>query len=45
MDLFFGGHYSKGSIETEEGATGENFDVEKFEGFRIRIGFSIGFAF
>ncbi|MEW5846988.1 MAG: DUF3575 domain-containing protein [Bacteroidota bacterium] len=45
MDLFFGGHYSKGSIETEEGATGDNFDVAKFEGFRIRIGFSIGFAF
>ncbi len=45
MDLFIGGLYSKGGIETEEGATGENFDVAKFEGFRIRTEFSIGFAF
>jgi hypothetical protein len=45
MDLFFGGHYSKGKINAQEGSTGDNLDVAKFEGFRPRIGFSIGFAF
>ncbi len=44
MDLFFGGHYSKGSVSAESG-TGDTFDTAKFEGFRMRIGFSIGFAF
>lgn len=44
MDLFFGGHYSNGNIEVEEGAS-DSFEVTKFEGFKPRIGFAIGFAF
>lgn len=44
MDLFFGGHYSSGNIEVEEG-TSDSFEVAKFEGFKPRIGFAIGFAF
>lgn len=45
MDLFFGGHYAKGKVKSEDGSSGETFDVTKFEGFRVRIGFSLGFAF
>ena len=43
MDLFFGGHYSKGSVDVESGT--DSFDVGKFEGFGLRVGFAIGFAF
>lgn len=43
MDLFFGGHYSSGKIE---GASGdESFSTDLFEGFGIRAGFLLGFAF
>lgn len=43
MDLFFGGHYGSGKVEVESGT--EDFDTAKFDGFRTRIGFAIGFAF
>lgn len=44
MDLFFGGHYGSGKIEVESGSE-ESFSTGTFEGFRTRMGFSIGFAF
>lgn len=43
MDLFFGGHYTDGSINIISGEEPE--DITKFEGFKTRVGFSIGFAF
>ncbi len=43
MDLFFGGHYTDGSINIVSGEEPE--DITKFEGFKTRVGFSIGFAF
>lgn len=43
MDFFFGGHYSGSSINIKTGT--EPPDITKFEGFRIRVGFCLGFAF
>jgi hypothetical protein len=43
MDLFFGGHYTDGSVNITSGT--EPTDVTKFEGFKTRVGFAIGFAF
>lgn len=43
IDLFFGGHYTDSSIELTTGT--ETPDFTKIEGFMIRTGFSIGFAF
>lgn len=45
MDLFFGGHYGRGTIDIDDGEDDEDFDTEVFEGFRPRVGFAIGFAF
>lgn len=45
MDLFFGGHYGSSSIKTETDGTEDSFDKNFFEGFKMRIGFSLGFAF
>jgi hypothetical protein len=43
MDLFFGGHYTDGKVDI---TSGDNpADVTKFEGFKTRAGFAIGFAF
>ena len=42
MDLFFGGHYTDGSVKITSGS--DPADVTKFEGFKTRVGFSIGFA-
>ncbi|MGE0076790.1 MAG: DUF3575 domain-containing protein [Bacteroidales bacterium] len=44
MDLFFGAHYTSGKIDVDSG-TEDDFDVSNFDGFRTRVGFSIGFAF
>jgi hypothetical protein len=44
MDLFFGGHYGKGSAKANSGDTSW-FDSDLFSGFRTRVGFAIGFAF
>jgi hypothetical protein len=43
MDLFFGGHYTDGSVNITSGT--EPTDVTKFTGFKTRVGFAIGFAF
>jgi hypothetical protein len=43
MDLFFGGHYATGIASAE--LEGESFESDRFEGFRTRIGFALGFAF
>lgn len=43
MDLFFGGHYTDGSVDVTSGT--DPTDVTKFEGFKTRVGFAIGFAF
>jgi hypothetical protein len=43
MDFFFGGHYTDGKVDIQSGA--EPADVTKFEGFKTRVGFAIGFAF
>lgn len=44
MDLFFGGHYGSGEIKVDSGVE-DDFDVTKFDGFRTRMGFAIGFDF
>lgn len=44
MDLFFGGHYGSGKVKVEEQGT-EDFETAKFDGFKTRIGFALGFAF
>jgi len=43
IDLFFGGHYTDSSIELTSGT--EEPDFTRIEGFSIRTGFAIGFAF
>ena len=43
IDLFFGGHYTNSRIELTSGS--EPPDFTRIEGFNIRTGFSIGFAF
>lgn len=43
IDLFFGGHYTDSSIELTSGS--DTPDFTKIEGFNIRTGFAIGFAF
>lgn len=43
LDLFFGGNYSKGSLDITSGA--DSFNTNVFEGFRPRVGLALGFAF
>jgi hypothetical protein len=43
MDLFFGAHYSSGSVKVDSGT--DRFNLNLFKGFRPRAGFAIGFAF
>jgi len=43
MDLFFGGHYGSADIKVDSGT--DSFDSNFFEGFKMRVGFAIGFAF
>jgi hypothetical protein len=43
MDLFFGGHYTGANVELSSGS--EPSDLTKISGFRMRVGFCIGFAF
>jgi hypothetical protein len=44
IDVFVGGHYSSGSLDIKSGTT-DSFNLAKFEGFRTRIGFALGFSF
>lgn len=44
MDLFFGGHYGSSDVKVDNGT--DSFDkTNLFEGFRMRVGFALGFAF
>jgi hypothetical protein len=43
MDLYFGGHFGSGKLTASNEA--ENWESDRFEGFRPRVGFSLGFAF
>ncbi len=43
MDLFFGGHYGDSNVSVESGT--DSFDTNFFEGFKMRMGFALGFAF
>jgi hypothetical protein len=43
IDLFFGGHYTNSNITLTSGT--ETPDFTRIEGFNIRTGFSLGFAF
>jgi len=43
MDLFFGGHYTNAKVEVDSGT--DSFDSDLFDGFRMRMGFALGFAF
>jgi hypothetical protein len=43
IDVFFGGHYTNGNFELTYGT--EPPDLTRVEGFNIRTGFSLGFAF
>jgi len=43
IDLFFGGHYTNSDITLTTGS--ESPDFTRIEGFSIRTGFSLGFAF
>jgi hypothetical protein len=43
IDLFFGGHYTNSSVELTSGT--ETPDFTRIEGFSLRTGFALGFAF
>jgi len=43
MDLFFGGHYGSADLTVDSGT--DSFDTDFFDGFKMRMGFAIGFAF
>lgn len=43
MDLFFGGHYGNTKVKVESGT--DSFDDDFFKGFKMRMGFALGFAF
>lgn len=43
IDFFFGGHYTDGSVDIQQGTEPE--DITKFKGFKTRVGLSLGFAF
>lgn len=43
MDLFFGGHYANADAKLESGT--DSFDTDLFDGFKMRMGFAIGFSF
>jgi len=43
FDLFFGGHYGKSKVKVDSGT--DSFDKDLFNGFKIRAGAAIGFAF
>lgn len=43
LDLYFGGHYGSGKILASDGE--EDWESDRFEGFRLRAGFGLGFAF
>lgn len=43
LDAFFGPSYSGGKAEATTG--GSTFDTDVFDGFGLRLGFNIGFAF
>jgi hypothetical protein len=43
LDLFFGGHYTGSQIKLTSGTSEP--DLTKLSGFRMRVGFNIGFAF
>lgn len=43
MDLFFGGHYTGANVKTSSGS--QPTDITKIDGFKTRVGFSLGFAF
>jgi hypothetical protein len=44
MDLFFGGHYGSADVKVDSGT--DSFEkTNLFEGFKMRVGFAIGFAF
>lgn len=44
MDLFFGGHYGSGKVSVDSGSA-TAFDTDKFNGFKTRVGFALGFSF
>lgn len=44
MDLFFGGHYGSADVKVDSGSD-SSVDSNYFEGFKMRIGFALGFAF
>jgi hypothetical protein len=43
MDLFFGGHYGKADVKVDSGTN--SFDSNFFNGFKMRVGFALGFSF
>lgn len=43
IDFFFGGHYAKANVKVESGT--DSFDKKLFDGFKIRTGLALGFAF
>ena len=43
LDLYFGGHYGSGKLSASNES--EDWESDRFEGFRPRIGFALGFAF
>jgi hypothetical protein len=43
IDVFFGGHYTNANFELTSGT--EPPDLTKIEGFKVRVGFALGFAF
>lgn len=45
MDLFFGGHYMSATVKAEDESGTDVFDASVFDGFGVRMGFALGFAF
>jgi len=43
LDLYFGGHYGSGKLSASDET--DNWESDRFEGFRPRIGLALGFAF
>lgn len=43
LDLFFGGHYGNAQVKVDSGT--DSFDSNLFNGFKMRVGLALGFAF
>jgi len=45
LDTFIGPSYASGNLSVEDNASEESFDIGFFDGFGVRFGVTIGYAF